>query len=365
MNINLLSLAQQALGDDFPKLAGSFLGESPSATQSALTALLPAVLGSIAQKGATPQGASGLLSLINGANLDTHALGNLAGLLGGGQGMSALLEAGTRLMPALLGDKGGALASMLSSMSGIKDSSATRLLALVVPLALTFLKKLIGDKGLNANALSALLANQGPNLQGALDSRVTGALGFASPAAFLGGLGSQATEAARRAGAAVTGGATAATSAATATAKSSMARWLPWVIGAGVLVLLWGLLTNRWTSLPATAPLPAAVAPALLGKIYFDLGTATVSADERTKIEAMARQVQQDTAQVTITGYTDQTGDKARNEALAKDRALAVREALKTAGVAETRINLKPPVFVELGGTGSDAEARRVEVSRQ
>ncbi len=376
MNINLLSLAQQALGDDFSKLAGSFLGESPGATQSALTALLPAVLGSIAQKGATPQGASGLMSLINGAPLDTRSLGDLAGLLGGGgQGMSALLAAGSgSLVPALLGDKGGALASMLSSMSGIKDSSATRLLGMVVPLALTFLKKFIGDKGLDANALSALLASQGPQLQGALDSRMSGALGFASPAAFLGGLGSQAPEAARRAGTAVAGGATAATSAATAATKSSMARWLPWVIGAGVLVLLWGLLTNRWTSqpastpvlsAPATAPAPAAVAPALLGKIYFDLGAATVSPDERTKIDTLAALLQQDNTRVTITGYTDPTGDKAQNEALAKARALAVRDALKAAGMAETRIEMKPPVFVELGGPEGAAEARRVEVSRQ
>jgi len=59
MTPNLLSLAQEALGGDFSKLAGQFLGESPGSIQSAMSALLPAVLGSVAQKGATPQGASG------------------------------------------------------------------------------------------------------------------------------------------------------------------------------------------------------------------------------------------------------------------------------------------------------------------
>jgi hypothetical protein len=54
MNANLLSLAQDALGGDFSKLAGQFLGESQGATQTALSSLLPAVIGGIAQKGATP-----------------------------------------------------------------------------------------------------------------------------------------------------------------------------------------------------------------------------------------------------------------------------------------------------------------------
>ncbi len=56
MTDNLLSLVQTALGGDFAKLAGQFLGESVPSTQSALSSLLPAVLGGVAQKGATPRG---------------------------------------------------------------------------------------------------------------------------------------------------------------------------------------------------------------------------------------------------------------------------------------------------------------------
>jgi len=93
MNANLLSLAQTALGDDFSRQAAQFLGESPAGTQLAVSSLLPVVLGTIAHKGATSQGASGLMSLIGGANLDTSSLGNVAGLLGSGSagmGSSAL-----------------------------------------------------------------------------------------------------------------------------------------------------------------------------------------------------------------------------------------------------------------------------------
>ena len=54
-------------------------------------------------------------------------------------------------------------------------------------------------------------------------------------------------------------------------------------------------------------------------------------------------------------------GDVEKNLELAKERAKAVREALKAAGVAEDRINMKPPVSIT--GSGDNAEARRVELN--
>ena len=382
MNANLLSLAQEALGGDFSRLAGQFLGEPQGSTESALGLLLPAVIGGIAQKGATPQGAANLMSMINGANLDVGALGNIGGLFeGGGSGVSALLNAGAAsLVPALFGSKAGDLVNALSSSSGIKTSSATNLVAMAVPLVLTFLKKFIADKGLSANSLSTLLSNQGPHLQGALDSRMSSALGFASPAAFLGSLGGQAADTARRAGTAVAGGAAAATTA----TRSGLMRWLPWLVGAAALLFIWNMFAGKPETTPAPAPTaavdtptpapaPAAPAPApteisLPANVYFEVGAATIGADGGRAIDAVAEMIKKDGLKVTVTGYTDKTGDMATNEELAKSRASAVRDALKAAGVADDSVEMKPPMFVELGtsaGAGADAEARRVEISRQ
>lgn len=47
-----------------------------------------------------------------------------------------------------------------------------------------------------------------------------------------------------------------------------------------------------------------------------------------------------------MTGCTDKTGDVAKNEALGKNRAAAVRDALKAAAVAEASVEMKPPKFV-------------------
>ncbi len=286
--------------------------------------------------------------------------------------MNAMLKSSTNsLVPALLGDKSGAVVNALSATSGIKNSSAASLLAMSVPLALTVLKKFIGDKGLSANSLAPLLASQGSNLQGLLDSRMTGALGFSSPGAFLSGLSGQAAETAKRAGAALAGG----TAAATAVTGSGLMRWLPWLVGAGVLLILWALWSGKSTpalepmptaSAPATTATPEAVATSLLTKVYFNVGEATLSAGAHTQISSVADVVKKDKLQVVVTGYTDKTGDMATNEALAKRRAETVRDALKAAGVDETSIEMKPPMFVETGAaTGSDAEARRVEISKR
>ncbi|HEY5861758.1 MAG TPA: DUF937 domain-containing protein, partial [Casimicrobiaceae bacterium] len=344
MTTNLLSLAQSVMGSDFSSLASQFLGESPGATQGALTSLLPAVLGGVAQKGATPDGATDLMGLINRSNLDVGSLGNIAGLFGGGSGgANALMKAGTSLVPALFGDKSGALISALSSASGVKSSTASNLVAMVVPIVLMLIKKLIGEKGLNASSLSSLLAGQGPNLQGALDSRLTSALGFPNPSAFLGTLGSTAADTARRTGAAIAGSAAtaghagpAAGTAAVAASKSGLQRWLPWIIGAIILGLLWWMMMAPKAPAPvppkavATAPTPAAPAPAAAAmagfpaKVYFDTGSAAVGADGAKVITGAADAIKKDGLKVALTGYTDKTGDTAKNEELAKSRAVAV-----------------------------------------
>ena len=62
----------------------------------------------------------------------------------------------------------------------------------------------------------------------------------------------------------------------------------------------------------------------------------------------------------SVSGYVDSTGNAAQNKELAKQRAFAVRDLLKTAGVADDQIELVKPEDIQ-AGTG--AQARRVEVT--
>lgn len=94
-------------------------------------------------------------------------------------------------------------------------------------------------------------------------------------------------------------------------------------------------------------------------KFYFASGKADLAAGANEALADVVKGVA-DGKMAVVSGFHDATGDAALNAELAKQRALAVRDALKGLGVAEDKIELKKPE--ETTATGSNAEARRVEV---
>lgn len=94
-------------------------------------------------------------------------------------------------------------------------------------------------------------------------------------------------------------------------------------------------------------------------KFYFATAKADIAAGAN---EALVEIVKLSAAgkSVRVSGFHDATGDLAKNQELAKQRAIAVRDTLVALGVAADKIELvKPEVMT---GTGNNAEARRVEV---
>lgn len=123
------------------------------------------------------------------------------------------------------------------------------------------------------------------------------------------------------------------------------------------------------TQMAAPAAAPAAVAASSedasvvvengVVKFYFASGKADLAAGALVALgDAIA--AAKAGKQLVISGFHDATGDPAFNAELAKQRALAVRDALVGAGVAEASMELKKPE--QTTGSGNDAEARRVEV---
>ena len=95
-------------------------------------------------------------------------------------------------------------------------------------------------------------------------------------------------------------------------------------------------------------------------KFYFATGKADLAAGAA---EALADVVKGVAAgkKAVVSGYHDSTGDADRNAELAKQRAFAVRDALVALGIGQDKLELKKPEVAT--GSGSNAEARRVEVT--
>ena len=56
---------------------------------------------------------------------------------------------------------------------------------------------------------------------------------------------------------------------------------------------------------------------------------------------------------LVISGFHDATGNASQNAELAKKRAVAVRDALKSAGVADEKIELKKPEALKVSGSNA------------
>lgn len=120
-------------------------------------------------------------------------------------------------------------------------------------------------------------------------------------------------------------------------------------------------------SAPAVPAAPAAPADdtasvlveAGVVKFYFASAKAELAAGANEALADVVKGVSEGKTAV-VSGFHDATGDAAMNAELAKQRAFAVRDALKALGVAEEKIELKKPE--EATASGNDAQARRVEV---
>ncbi len=252
MAVNLLDMMKGAMGNQLAGSASKLLGENTDSTQSAISAILPALLGGMVKQGATLDGATKLLGTINSPNINTNIMTSLGGLFSGGANSNTVSAVGTQLLGNLFGDKVGGLVSAISAVSGLKSASTTSLLSMVAPIVFGFMKNHAATNNINASGLMNLLAGQKEHLQGAVDSRIGGALGLG--AAFNSAAGAAGNIAG--AGMDVAGGAAAA-------GGGLLKKSLPWLlIGIGGVIAFWILRdsgTNEKTTEKSAAPAPTKV----------------------------------------------------------------------------------------------------------
>ncbi len=107
---------------------------------------------------------------------------------------------------------------------------------------------------------------------------------------------------------------------------------------------------------------PVVVAVGVPMRVHFNTGSDTISEAGASIVDGYAAYLQKNPdAKAELSGYSDPTGDAAKNLELAKARAMVVRDALVAKGVPAERIALVKPTEV-IVGQGNDADARRVDI---
>jgi Bacterial protein of unknown function (DUF937) len=264
---NLVSLVMQFLTPDLIGRIAAALGLDRNMVQSAITAVVPALLAGLTGAAAKPGGAQNVVDAIK---QQSGVLDSFAKTLGSG-GQSSLIDTGSRLLTSLLGgQEQSALAGAVAKFSGLSQSASGSLLGMLAPIVMGTIGKHIGARNLDANSVASLLGAQKDQIAQALPSSFSNLLGGTRLLDSLGTAAGTATAAAgqtaRVAAAATDQAAQYASSAARSVgttgqravgaATSAIPTWLYWLVPLVILAgVLWYLFNNQpeqVTQQPAT-----------------------------------------------------------------------------------------------------------------
>ena len=261
------------------------LGVSNDNAGSLLNKGLGMVLGGMAKKSSSAEGAGGLFDLIKSTPFDINPLDILTGKTTASANQSgSLIELGKSLIPAIFGTQSSAIEDYLGKGTGVSGAGSKSLIGMILPLVLSFFKNKIAGGGLNVAGFSKLLGEQTQMVSGFLDQDALSALGvqgtsqdllggLAKVTSLLGGAGAAATTAAASTATAATSATTATTTHAKASVQdaahtvsatpksSSLWKWL--TAAALILAALLGLKTcSNDDKAPTSTPAPSTSAPA-------------------------------------------------------------------------------------------------------
>lgn len=173
--MNFLETILGQLGGSTVDKIGSLLGEQNTGTKSAIGAVVPFLLSTIAKKATgSTSGADSIFGMMK--DEDDGLLDNFGNLLGSTSGRDNITTRGGGLLSSLLGSQLGNIVSAVSGFSGLRSGSASSLLKIVAPMIMSSLFKAKRSGGLNASSLANLLKGQAGEFEKAIPSGFTNSL---------------------------------------------------------------------------------------------------------------------------------------------------------------------------------------------
>jgi OmpA-OmpF porin, OOP family len=369
----LLNQVSSEFGGDALNRIASTIGESPGKIKTALSDMLPALLGGLASKAQTKEGAHELLDVIHRDHLDTDQYEHVADAIKAPNALGNLMNTGGPLLDTVLEGKSAAVSDWVASHAGIKPASSKSLMSMVLPLVLGLIGRRVGGGG--ESGLMSLLGKPQTFLHDA-PGALTGVLGMGGAAAGAARpVVSEIESRGQRYAAAAAG-------------TSPWRKWLlPLLLLLGLIALLAYFMGRREpeptaapTTTPATAPV---VAGADLGafmdrklpngvtlhipangvenkllafiedkgkpispttwfsfdRLEFETNASTLKPSSQEQVRNIA-EIMKAYPQVTVKfgGYTDNTGSPDQNLQLSRERASSAMNQVAALGVDASRL---------------------------
>jgi OmpA-OmpF porin, OOP family len=174
---SLISEITQHFTPEVVRSARSMTGESESSTYQALHVATPTVLSGIANMAASSEGASNLTTMIRDGGYG-GLTENPMSLFRGGSATNYLLSGGQRHLGRIFGNNASPVTELVAKSSGVSASSASKLMSLITPLTLGVLGKRIAAQGSGSSGVAELLSRQRDEITSAAPTGLSRILGF-------------------------------------------------------------------------------------------------------------------------------------------------------------------------------------------
>jgi hypothetical protein len=154
-------------------------GESPSATQAAVQALLPTLIGAVARNASSEQGASSLMDVLD-SDHDGSALDDIVGLVGGAMAGTKTGNGAGIISHLLNGNQHASVTNVVSQQSGVSSSSAATIMQILAPVVMNYIGQQKNAQGLDAAGLigSLIGGGQQQNAPTEHQSAISGMMGM-------------------------------------------------------------------------------------------------------------------------------------------------------------------------------------------
>ncbi|RYY40188.1 MAG: DUF937 domain-containing protein [Chitinophagaceae bacterium] len=411
MSFNLVETVKALFNHEVVSHAAPSLGESENGIQKALSAIVPVILGGIVSKASGRDDGSvfDMARTASGGGLSNIIRGLATG------DFQSIISRGMDLVHGIFGSHAVSVNKSVAAFSGVKESSANSLMALVAPVVLGKLGEHAAQNNLNASSFGSFLESQKSDIMNAMPAGLS--MGNLPGWSALSSVGGSATAAATD----IRDRASVHTNRPVTDVKTSSNKWLLPLILIAAAVVLWYLLSkgcNQPQSTTTTHDTTAVVTPPVTadttattttttrtstkvrlangtelnaytggveeqlvrclddascqaGKdkwfdfdnINFEVGSARLTAESQEQVRNIAAILAAyPAAHIKVGGYTDKTGDAASNKTLSQQRADAVLGAIRSAGGKAEQLTGAEGYgseFATVAETASDEERRK------
>ncbi len=158
---NLLDMAKSYFNTELVNKASASLGESEGGISKTISALLPSIIGGLADKASSGTDGAGAIAKMASAQHESGILDSIGNFLHHDSN-SDLLSKSSGMISSIFGNGGNSnmLTTLISSFAGVKGSSVGTIMSMAVPTLLGLLGRHTAENNIPVSGLASMLGEQ-------------------------------------------------------------------------------------------------------------------------------------------------------------------------------------------------------------